>query len=45
MPKLLKISWGYWRRFLKPEFCFGMALTFEGRSSVSWRWRAFTVTQ
>jgi hypothetical protein len=37
-------SWGFWRAFFKPDSGFWMAFTFEGRSSVSCRWRNFRAT-
>jgi hypothetical protein len=37
--------WGFWRTFFKPESCFWMAFTFQGQSSVSWRWRTFRATK
>jgi hypothetical protein len=34
-------SWGFWNTFFKPDSSFWMVLTFQCRSSVSWRWWAF----
>jgi hypothetical protein len=33
------------RKFFKPDSDFWMAFTFQGQSSVSWRWRAFGATK
>jgi hypothetical protein len=34
-----------WRILFKPDSGFPMAFTFQGRSSVSWRWRTFRATE
>jgi hypothetical protein len=43
LPKPLKCL-GFWRTFFKPDGSFSMAFTFQGRPSVSWRWRMFRAT-
>jgi hypothetical protein len=37
-------SWGSWRTFFKPDISFWMTFTFQGRSSLSWRWQTFWAT-
>jgi hypothetical protein len=41
----LNSSWGFWRTFFKSDRGFWMTFTFQGRSSVSWRWRMFWETK
>jgi hypothetical protein len=38
-------SWGFWKTFFKLNSGFWMAFTFQGRSSVSWRWQMFRATK
>jgi hypothetical protein len=38
-------SWGTGRTFFKLDSGFWMAFTFQGQSSVSWRWWMFRVTK
>jgi hypothetical protein len=39
------VSWGFWRTLFKPDSGFWMAFTFQGWSSVSWRWQTFRATR
>jgi hypothetical protein len=43
--KSLKCFVRFWRTFFKPDNGSWLAFTFQGWSSVSWRWRTFRVTK
>jgi hypothetical protein len=45
LPKHWNVFWGFWRTFFKPDSGFSMTFTFQGRWSVSWRWRKFRATK
>jgi hypothetical protein len=45
LPKLLNCFVRLLRTFFKQESGFWIAFTFQGRSSVSWRWRTFRATK